>query len=77
MWHYLCLVKVIKNLSYFGESLLKNAKIEHCIGTICFLPSNDIEDVLTLLEELVPKLNGHWRILIVTSIPQKCERGFK
>ena len=56
---------------------MENKNAKHSVGTICFLPHNDIKDVLITVEKLCSNLDEHWRILIVTSTPQRMEENFK
>ena len=55
---------------------MKTKNIQHSVGTLCFLPDENIEMVLSNIEKLRLNLNKHWRILIVTSTAQSSENGF-
>jgi hypothetical protein len=56
--------------------LEKNKKLK-CQGTICFLPSNNLNTILPIISDLFPILGQGWKILVVTSDRHKKQKAFK
>ena len=54
----------------------KNKKLK-CQGTICFLPSNNLNTILPIISDLFPILGQGWKILVVTSDTHKKQKAFK
>ena len=54
----------------------KNKKLM-CHGTICFLPSDNLNTILPIIGNLFPILGRGWKILVVTSDTQKKQKAFK
>ena len=54
----------------------KNKKL-NCKGTICFLPSNNLNTILPIISDLFPILGQGWKILVVTSDTHKKQKAFK
>ena len=47
------------------------------IGTICFLPNDNLKEIIPILRETASILDGTWKILIVTIESSNSQMSFK